>query len=784
MGGGPRGLPVLRVRPNAKEPYRGGVNEATTDAATIKKWFSAEPGLNYGIAMGDGLVALDCDAKHDSFGVEYLELMAPTSLEFTSANDGAHIILRTDFEASQAKLAGATSIDVRAKGGYIVGPGSVVNGKRYRVCGDAPIADCPPHIAARLSRRGEKAVDNSTPVAELDTPGAIAWAEEFVQRAAGAELGNRNAELFRLACVLKDKGLSLETTHALLVDEWCPRCDPPYEDGAEIEASVASAYVNGQRPPGIEAIELEFEDISADPDLIAWQAKFAANENPAPAPASGPLLEFVSDICLDDIIGRQSNALVKGLLHPGDAAVLYGESTAGKSFIGLDMAWHIAMGKDWHGRKVNKAPVLYVALEGVDGFRKRMLAALQVHGEPGAYLARLNLHVSLAQAKAGDQGMAKIIEAAELLAAKAGQPVGAIIVDTYARATAGDDENATDAVMHFVDKRVGAITRATGAAVLTVAHTNRAGDLRGSLHMRNAMDVVLRVTREERMVPNADGEHGPPFRCVMGDKVKDGQEGTLFDFTLSEVHLGEDEAGEAVTSCVVEATPPKPKSDKPPKELPAARLFRAVHKELASKGDDPTLADLKDGFTTRYTTRGERDPAKVATATRNAWHRLVHSLPKGFETYDRGGVERVRKAGQTSPCDEFEPIGDIVTSVTSVTRNECNNVTLDRVTVTNVTLSFRSVTYVTPVSAARSLRGKWVSPWSKRSTLGQDGGGLMPLEPGVHPSPLALCLLLQLEPARIGRGHAGALVPGTLIAQRGSADEMPKQGAGPHGRTP
>ena len=312
----------------------------------------------------------------------------------------------------------------------------------------------------------------------------MARALRIVAEHPGVDEGGRDNECFRVACKVKDEGISEPECLEIMRQFNAQKCKPPQPDG-DIERVVSSAYRNGQRPPGAANPANEFDDVAA-----------AVAEALGTKPVVS-LLERFSDIRIDDIIARQSNALVKGILHRADAVVLYGESKAGKSFIGLDLAWHVAMGKPWHGRKVNKAPVLYVALEGVDGFRKRILAAGKVHGDPGAWFARLNLHVSLVKAESGKQGMAKIVAACRQLAADTGQAVGAVVIDTFARATAGDDENSTDAVMHFVDNRAGAIARATGAAIITVAHTNRSGDLRGSLHLRNAMDVVLKAERFE-----------------------------------------------------------------------------------------------------------------------------------------------------------------------------------------------------------------------------------------------------------------------------------------------
>lgn len=650
-----RGFRVFRVVPNGKVPYRDGINEATTDPATINRWFDERPELNYGIPT-EGRALIDIDPRKDPDGwiADYAELYPlPPTLTVITPSGGRHIWF-DGFEAGQRRLKGSTCIDVRGRGGYVVGPGSQMHGKRWVLSVDAPPAPIPPAIRERMSTPGEKSPDSTTPVAELDTPPALAYGLDFVMRAHGAAKGERNSTLHMLACRLKDKGLSRESTHSLLIDHWCPKCDPPYEDFAEIERSVASAYDNGQKPPGADAPEHHFQDVSQDPDLVAWDGehvrRLASPGNIAQEARAGGqgLLERLGDIDLAKLVQRQSAALVKGILHSCDQAVLYGESRAGKSFIGLDLAWHIALGKPWHGHRVNKAPVLYIALEGVDGFRKRMLAIGAHHGDPGLWFARHTLHPSLVRdEKLGGAGMTVIIQACKQLAAECGQPVGLIIIDTFARATAGDSENDTDAVMNFVEKRAGALARGLGAAVLTIAHTNRAGDLRGSLHLRNAMDVVLKAER------TSDGEH----RALIGEKIKDGAEITLFHFTLSTVDLATDADGDPVDSCVIEtiATPPDAvrKATGPQKRLIEA--YNAVRADLQK--DDVPLADVRDRFDTLYPT-GERNPEKAKNMKKAAWNRAKKELPPGFALKSFGGVEYLGKTGRTDPEDEFTRLED------------------------------------------------------------------------------------------------------------------------------
>jgi hypothetical protein len=67
------------------------------------------------------------------------------------------------------------------------------------------------------------------------------------------------------------------------------------------------------------------------------------------------------------------------ILPKAGLAMVYGESGAGKTFFVFDMVATIARGVDWRGRKVKKGRVIYVAAEGVGGFRKRLNAYASHH---------------------------------------------------------------------------------------------------------------------------------------------------------------------------------------------------------------------------------------------------------------------------------------------------------------------------------------------------------------------------------------------------------------------
>lgn len=66
-----RGWPVLPLRPGEKTPLTtNGFKDATTDEATIQKWWEQTPDANVGIRVGleSGLIVIDVDNKNGKNG--------------------------------------------------------------------------------------------------------------------------------------------------------------------------------------------------------------------------------------------------------------------------------------------------------------------------------------------------------------------------------------------------------------------------------------------------------------------------------------------------------------------------------------------------------------------------------------------------------------------------------------------------------------------------------------------------------------------------------------------
>lgn len=269
-----------------------------------------------------------------------------------------------------------------------------------------------------------------------------------------------------------------------------------------------------------------------------------ANDGEKVGPASDPSfdtpkrphdLEWFDDV--SPILGGAY--LVKGVLDVGTMSVVYGPSNSGKTFWTLDLAYHIAIGAAWRGRRVAQACVLYLAAEGGRGLINRVASLRLEHGVCDVPLAVKRAGLDLLHDQADLQHIVDL--AAEVQSHKPGLPL-LIVVDTLSRVMAGGDENSASDMTALI-RNLDAIRSATGAHMLTVHHTGKdaARGARGHSSLRAATDTEIELMNE-------DGS-----RAAVVTKQRDHNGGETFAFDLKPVSLGHDQDGDEVTSCVVEA---------------------------------------------------------------------------------------------------------------------------------------------------------------------------------------------------------------------------------------
>ena len=76
-------------------------------------------------------------------------------------------------------------------------------------------------------------------------------------------------------------------------------------------------------------------------------------------------------------VGSERVYLVKGIIPRTSFVVVWGPPKCGKSFWIFDLVMHLALGWEYRGRRVQQGAVVYLALEGGQGFIARVEAFRQ-----------------------------------------------------------------------------------------------------------------------------------------------------------------------------------------------------------------------------------------------------------------------------------------------------------------------------------------------------------------------------------------------------------------------
>jgi len=236
-------------------------------------------------------------------------------------------------------------------------------------------------------------------------------------------------------------------------------------------------------------------------------------------------LERFASISLD----ATASYLVQGLIPRAGLTVIWGPPKCGKSFWAFDLTMHIALGENYRGCHVQQGPVVYLALEGGLGFRKRIEAFRRRRGDcdPPFYLITQTIDLVRDHAAL----IADIKEQTET-------PV-VVCVDTLNRSLGGSESKDEDMAAYI--RAADAIRQKFSCAVLIVHHCGVDGTRpRGHTSLSGAVDAQLSAARDA-------GDN----IIVTLEWMKDGPEDVVIISRLDVVDLGMDEHGEVITSCVI-----------------------------------------------------------------------------------------------------------------------------------------------------------------------------------------------------------------------------------------
>lgn len=323
--------------------------------------------------------------------------------------------------------------------------------------------------------------------------------------------------------------------------------------------------------------------------------------------------------------------LIKGVLPTSGLAAIYGPSRAGKSFLGLEWCLRIAHGDDVLGLKTKQTGVAYVGAEAANGIRKRIRAWMVEHGreDEEAPFALIGRSVDFSTPEAPDvDELIELLNAAAIEFKERGARLGVVVVDTFARATPGADENSS-ADMGAALSALERIADELGALVLVVHHTGKdaARGARGHSSFFAALDTAIEIQHDEEAAT----------RSLKLAKQKDDEDGRSWGFKLKPVSIDTDADGDPVTSCVVEYTDaPEAKSKRRDKRQAASEdhVIAAIKHVLSRDGRQPPAGvPARGSYVAAYQAVREHafkiglsSEGETPAAPRTRWNRAVEKL--------------------------------------------------------------------------------------------------------------------------------------------------------------
>lgn len=551
-----RGFPVFPLVPGAKVPaIKGWQNEATTDPEKIDGMWAQWPKANIGVPT-ERLLVVDIDPRNQGFDtfamLNALHEFVPT-FSVTTRSGGLHLYYRLP---EGLTLKGGTNklgrgVDVKSHGGYVVGSGSDADGE-YFIRKDLPVAPAPQWLldACQQARpRSESAGVRLVPEDDTGVDLAGAW---LAKHAPDAHLGEIDDTAYKVAARLYDYGVSPATAEALLT-EWSETHAFPPMMADRIAVIARSAGRNRDNAIGVRHPDAHgFEAVEIEP-----RKALVLSAKKPPALTARGLFFFSSAEAASRALSHCAEPLVAGLLDCGTMSIVYGESNSGKSFVEMDQDYHVALGRDWNGRKVKQGVVIWVAAEGGAGVYKRVAVLHAKYGPAPFYV--VPCPVNLLHPDGDSKALVALIQEVESLA---GAPVVKITLDTLSRVISGGDENSPIDMGRLV-KHLDAIRAVTAAHLCVIHHTGKdtAKGARGHSLLRAATDTEIEIKAKVMTVTKQ--------RDMDGD--------VAMGFRLIPTRVGFDAAGREVTSCYVEMLRP---GEAPKLDIPLTRTERELIEDL------------------------------------------------------------------------------------------------------------------------------------------------------------------------------------------------------------
>ena len=436
------GWPVFPLLPKSKAPAtKTGFKAATTSSEMIRAWWSKGE-FNIGVAIPEGVMVLDIDGMayedlaHDGL---YIPVECPVS-NTPGKGGGSHIWVQLpDGTQASPKVNVIPGIDIRSHGSYVVVPPSFhPDGGQYswknRLESLRFQLPMAPEWAVNLLSMPNFPSHRET----LDVEGILS----------GIEPGKRQITLWRYACRLR--ALDYHKAEAKILVH------------AVAENSGSAEY---------------------DTDRMvdrAWK-RYDANVNARDTKKIWKLDELMKADLGDP------EWVVEDLIHPGTVLV-YSDPKSGKSALLANLLLAIATGqKAWGRYHIPKARgVLYLDLEQSDIPGKKRWRKILDGREPPE-----NLNVAFDWE---DKDKGGVEELRKYLAMHS--DVDVVVVDVlsvFCQPKEGNVYYTEYALLQELRK----LQKEFGITLFMVHHTNKQGDVSGSMAMKGSPDILIQLMRDD-----------------------------------------------------------------------------------------------------------------------------------------------------------------------------------------------------------------------------------------------------------------------------------------------
>lgn len=536
------GYSVFPVKPNAKQPHAGFKwrERSTADLDVVRAMIRRYPCSNWAIDCDKSkLLVIDLDVKGGIDGITNwvgmtADLTQTVPLVVRTPSNGEHRYYRDDDGTIGNQVSKVTpGVDVRGPGGYVLTPGSVIDGNAYKLSPDDAARlgrpDALPGLTEDLRallsspKRHDGPTTGTGETSPRSDDPSRAYARAGVPTAPTGTVSKREPlgaagvtsavalELVRLANAPEGQRNNVLNTAAYNIGQLAH--SPAIAEGVVRDALVQTALAVGlESREALDTVKSGWENGQAAPRPVKG-AKTADEQRSAVA-----LYEPLDlDTWYSEPHPSPAHLGAGGVLYEGALTWLQGEPESGKSVLALQWALDVARtgrGVVWLDEEAGPADTL-AKLAALGGTAEDLTGRFR-------YLPPLGRNLS----ETAEQFHA-LVQSGD---------VGLVVVDSSAAvlANAGVDEDRNGPVAQFVNQTLLPIAKQFGVAVVVIDHKTKSNPdsryARGASAKLGIVDLALDVVARQ---PFSKEESGLLELIVQKDRWGDHGRGATWQVTVT-----------------------------------------------------------------------------------------------------------------------------------------------------------------------------------------------------------------------------------------------------------